>query len=240
MEIVMTKPKKTIVSEEDSIRDVAAPAAGAVVRPRSAGTSRKASCRRKENSPELERIIGTTVQAILLAAQNEVPGVMQWHDVGQALHEGEVQLENTETTCVYGTNFVRQVAGRCGLYPRKAHHFLDLATTFTREQAAQLAQAGLPFRQLRSVLAFIGGDEGREARIATLLARIPKDGTTTARRSFVKWLDGQHCKRNPLMQADRFAVIGANGEIHGRLTTEARARALAHGRRIMQFKPAAN
>lgn len=215
-------------------RSAAAPAA------RSAGTSRKVSRRRKENSPELERIIGTTVQAILLAAQNEVPGTMQMYAVGQALHEGEIQLENAETTRKYGSRFVNQVSGRCGFHSRKARHCLDLVMTFSRAQAAQLAQAALPFRQLREALAFVGDGAGREARIAALLARVPKDSSAAVRRPFVKWLTQQHVKRNPLTAAHRWVLVTADGQINSKVMTQERARALAHGRRIMEVKPVAN
>ena len=209
-------------------RSAAAPAA------RAARASRQSRRPPAGNPEELELIIGTTVQEIQFAEQNEVPSILQLYAVGQALREGEVELANAETTRKYGSRFISQVAGRCGFHSRKARHALDLVMTFSLAQVAQLAQAALPFRQLREALAFVGDGQEREARKAILLARIPKDGTAAARRSFTKWLDGQHCKRNPLMQTDRFAVVGTNGEIHGRLTTEARARALARGRRVVK------
>ena len=228
-------------TQADQIPPAAAPATEVNQKLRKVRAPHKPRRTAKINPPELEKALEATVQRILLAEQDEKPGVPLWYATGQALQAGEALLEKSETVRLYGSGFVPQAAKRCGFHSRKAHHCLDLATMFTARQVAMLAKAKPAFRVVREVMAFVGGGEGSDKRLATLLAHVPTDATPKARRTFAKWLKQQHLKRNPLSKEDCFAYADVNGDLHGRLTTETRARALAYGRgRVVEVSQSEN
>lgn len=219
-------------TQADHTRPAAAPAA------RSARASSKTRHPEIENPAELEQAIETAVQKIQTAKNNQAPCIKLWTAHGHAVQAGQVQLEKSETTRLYGSRFVEQVADRCAVHHRRLHLCAQLVTMFDGLQLTKLAAAALPWRVLRDAVAYVGGGERRDQRMESLMERIPNDNASAARSAFAKWLKKECLKRNPLTSAHCRVIVDAGGQINSKVMTEERARALAHGRRIMEVKPA--
>lgn len=224
-------------TQDDHTRPAAAPAARATAKPRFARAYRKPRRLPVENPAELEQVLDVTEQKIRHAETTEKSGVRLWKAIGQALREGTLQLQTSEKVRFYGCRYIEQVAERCDIHHRILHLCAQLVAALNDTQIGRLATADLPWRVTRDAVAYITDGEDRGKRLQALMAHIPKSNASVARSAFTKWLKEECLKRNPLTVAHRWVIVDAGGYINGKVMTGERARALAHGRRIMQVKP---
>lgn len=227
----MSKSKKKIVSQTDSIDAAAARVPGVVLKPRRVHATSEAEHGRAETPAEVAAIVEAAAGKILNLMEAGEEGLLVWYRIGQVLLAAHAALADVSA---YGSQLVDQIAERCGLHARKLYHTHRLAKLFQRDQVTKLAAAQLPWRLVRELLSNVGDENDREQRLATVLERAPQDGTPAARRAFADWLQEESAKRNPLAPDQKYIVVEASGRVDCRLMTLESARAMAGDRKVMK------
>ncbi len=222
-------------SQADKHQPAAAPTTGANQNTSPASVNQKRQHPARKIPAAIKKIVRTTARAIKRVVKKKKPGVALWVAIGRALNRGEAQLRNTEAHRSYGVQFTIQVAVQSRIHVRRAYYCAAMASLFSAEHVARLAVAQLPWRVMREVMAFVGNDEHR---LAMVMQRIPKNDKPAGRRALMLWLLQRLQQRVPLVEGQCYARVDAHGNIHGRLMTMERAKAIAKGQKVMKVVPA--